>query len=293
MEKKIDEILDHAEQVDVGESWFKVLSLPNDVYGIHEPYHWQEVISFLIIGSNRAVLIDTGMGIKDISRVVKQLTDLEVIIVNSHAHFDHVGDNHRFETIHVFDDELAIKWLLEGQPQELLEHDAALDMFTGGYPEGFNPETYAIPPVRKEQIHTINHGDVINLGDRELEVIHTPGHSKDSVMLLDRKNRSLFTGDTFYPDWLFAFFDEGFGGSDPIVYEKTMREIAELEPVLDFLYCSHNVSLVSPKILSKVAEAFNAVNNQEVDYELSELYGHKVRIHDFEGFSILTKSETN
>jgi glyoxylase-like metal-dependent hydrolase (beta-lactamase superfamily II) len=291
METSIEKTLNHAEQVDVGESWFKVLSLPNDVFGIHEPYHWQEVISFLIIGSNQAVLFDTGMGIKDISKVVKQLTDLEVIVVNSHTHFDHVGDNHRFESIHVFDEELAIKWLLEGQPKEMLKHDAALNMFTDGYPEGFNPETYTIPPVRKEQIHLLNHNDVIDLGDRKLEVLHTPGHSKDSIMLLDRKNRLLFTGDTFYPGWLLAFFDEDFGGSDPKVYEETMRKVAALEPVLDFLYCSHNIPLATPKILHKVAEAFEAVNKQEAEYELSELYGQKVRVHDFEGFSILTRSE--
>ena len=249
MEKRVEEILNHAEQVDVGESWFKVLSLPNDVYGIHEPYHWQEVISFLIIGSNQAVLFDTGMGIKDISKVVKQLTDLEVIVVNSHTHFDHVGDNHRFESIHVFDEELSIKWLLEGQPKEMLKHDAALSLFTKGHPEDFNPETYAIPPIRKEQIHLLNHEDVIDLGDRKLEVLHTPGHSKDSIMLLDRKNRSLFTGDTFYPGGLFAFFDEDFGGSDPKAYEETMRKVAALEPVLDFLYCSHNIPIATPKIL--------------------------------------------
>jgi glyoxylase-like metal-dependent hydrolase (beta-lactamase superfamily II) len=291
MENDIEQIMKEAVEIDVGEIWFKVLELPNNVYAIHEPHHWQEVISFLIIGSRRAVLLDTGMGIKDISRVVKQLTDLEVIVVNSHTHFDHVGDNHRFEATYVFDDKLAIKWLLEGQPNEFLKHDAALDMFTNGYPQGFSPETYTIPPLGEDQIHLLHHGDVIDLGDRKLEVLHTPGHSNDSIMLLDRANRSLFTGDTFYSSWLFAFFDEEFGDSDPEVYEETMRKIAQLEPDIDFLYCSHLKSLVTPKILPVVAEAFESVNKGEIEYELSELYGHKVRIHEFDGFSILTKAE--
>jgi glyoxylase-like metal-dependent hydrolase (beta-lactamase superfamily II) len=289
MGKRIEEILNHAEQVDVGESWFKVLSLPNDVYGIHEPYHWQEVISFLIIGSNRVVLFDTGMGIKDISKVVNQLTDLEVIVVNSHTHFDHVGDNHRFDKIFVYDDERSVDLLLNGQPNKALRHDLEEESFYKGYPEGFDPNAYVILPVQKEQINTVNHGDVFDLGDRKLEVLYTPGHSTDAIMLLDRGNRMLFTGDTFYPDWLFAFFDDDWGESNLEVYEATMRKVAKLEPELDYILPCHNDALVSPSVLPKVVEAFEKVNRGEAEYTKSELYGYKIRIHDFKGFSILTQ----
>jgi glyoxylase-like metal-dependent hydrolase (beta-lactamase superfamily II) len=285
----IYKILRDAEEIDVGESWFKVLRLVNNVFGIHEPHHWQEVISYLIIGSERAALFDTGMGIKDISKVIKQLTDLEVIIINSHTHFDHVGDNHRFDKIYVFDDDRAIQVLLDGQPNEALRYDLDIDLFRNGYPDGFDPEAYVILPVREEQIHKLRHGDVIDLGDRKLEVLHTPGHSNDSIMLLDRERRSLFTGDTFYPSWLFAFFDDEWGESDPNVYEATMKDIAKLESELDFLYPCHNEALVSPSVLPKVVDAFGMVNRGETEYTTSELYGYKIRIHDFEGFSILTQ----
>jgi glyoxylase-like metal-dependent hydrolase (beta-lactamase superfamily II) len=289
--KTIDEILEDSEIIDVGESWFKVSRLPHNVFGIHEPHHWQEVISYLILGSEKAVLFDTGMGIKDISKVVRQLTDLNVIVVNSHAHFDHVGDNHRFETIYIYENELAIKWLTEGQANETLQQDTPVSAFNNGYPEGFNPEEYQILPNSREQIHFLHEGDVIDLGDRKLEVLHTPGHSNDSIMLLDNQNRILFTGDTFYPDWLFVFFDEDWGGSDLIVYAETMKRVVKLVPKVDLLYCSHNKALVDPKILKQVVKGFEAVINQEVEYELSELYGKKIRIHDFDGFSILTKAD--
>jgi glyoxylase-like metal-dependent hydrolase (beta-lactamase superfamily II) len=291
MEQDIERILNRAEEIDVGESWFKVLSLPNEVYGIHEPYHWQEVISFLIIGSERAALFDTGMGIKDISKVVRQLTDLKVIVVNSHTHFDHVGDNHRFDKIYVLDDKMALSRLLSGQPNEALRHDVAVELFRTGYPEGFDPDTYAIKPVSEDKIHRIHHGDIIDLGDRKLEILHTPGHSNDSIMLLDRENRSLFTGDTFYPDWLFAFFDDEWGESNLDVYEATMKEVAKLEPDLDYLFPCHNQALVTPKILPKAAAAFESVNKGEAAYKNSELYGYKIRVHDFEGFSILTQDK--
>jgi glyoxylase-like metal-dependent hydrolase (beta-lactamase superfamily II) len=289
MGKNIEKILKDSEEIDVGEDWFKVLALPNNVYGIHEPHHWQEVISYLIIGSEKAVLFDTGMGIKDIVKAVKQLTDLEVIVINSHTHFDHVGDNHKFEKIYVYDDGRSVDLLLNGQPNEALRYDLNEESFYNGYPEGFNPDEYVILPVRKEQINIVQDGDVFDLGGRKLEVLYTPGHSTDAIMLLDRDNRMLFTGDTFYPDWLFAFFDDEWGESNLGVYEATMKEIANLEPELDYVLPCHNYALVSPSVLPKVVDAFGMVNRDEAEYTTSELYGYQIRIHDFEGFSILTQ----
>jgi glyoxylase-like metal-dependent hydrolase (beta-lactamase superfamily II) len=291
MGKDVGKILKEAEEIDVGEGWFKVLALPNRVYGILEPHHWQEVISYLILGKEKAALLDTGMGIKDISKVVKQLTDLEIIVVHSHTHFDHVGDDHRFETIYVFGEDRAVQRLVDGQPNEALRHDMKADLFRKGYPDGFDPDAYQIYPIQEEKIHKLRHGDVIDLGGRKLEVLHTPGHSPDSIMLFDRENRMLFTGDTFYPDWLFAFFDDEWGNSNLDVYEATMKEVAKLEPKLDYLLPSHNEALVTPAVLPKVADAFGDVNRGEAEYTLSELYGYKIRIHEFEGFSILTKAE--
>lgn len=49
-------------------------------------------------------------------------------------------------------------------------------------------------------------GDVINLGDRQLTVLHMPGHSRGSISLHDRENKLLFSGDVVYDgsmiDWL-------------------------------------------------------------------------------------------
>jgi len=70
----------------------------------------------------------------------------------------------------------------------------------------------------------------------------------------------LFTGNAFYPAWIFAFLDEPYGESDLQVYEQTMRELVELVPALDYLYCSHTKPLVDPEVLYDVAKAFEAVN---------------------------------
>ena len=287
----IEKVLKNAETIDVDESWFLVKRLPNDVLSIQEPHHWQKVISFLILGKERASLFDTGMGIRDISKVVAKLTNLDVIVVNSHTHFDHVGDNHRYDEIHVYDHPNALKWLTGGQTSEMLWFDSRPEAFPEGYPEGFDPDEYVIHPVRSENIRLLHDGDVIDLGRRQLEVIHTPGHSDDSIMLLDRTNRSLFTGDTFYPDHLFAFIDDDSGGSNLQIYEETMAEIAKFSAELDYLYCSHTKPLVDPSVLNDAAKAFTEVIRGETGFEIQELYGQKLRVHEFEGFAILTKDD--
>jgi len=291
MTSDVEQVLNDTEIIDVDESWFLVRRLPNDVFSIQEPHHWQKVISFLILGDERAALFDTGMGIRDISKVVAKLTNLDVIVINSHTHFDHVGDNHRFEDIHVFDHPNALKWLTEGQTSEMLWFDSRPEAFPDGYPEGFDPDEYVIHPVRSESIRLLHDGDVIDLGNRHLEVIHTPGHSADSIMLFDRTNRSLFTGDTFYPDHLFAFIDDERGGSNLQIYEETMAEIAKLSADLDYVYCSHTKELVAPSVLEDAAKAFTDVIRGEIEFEIQELYGQKLRVHEFEGFAILTKDD--
>lgn len=292
MKPDIDRALDTAEEIDVGEAWFKVLKLPNEVFAIQEPKHQHHVISFLILGSKKTVLFDTGMGIKDISKVIRQLTDLEVLVVNSHTHFDHIGDNYRFSKIFVYDDNLAIERLLGGWSNQDLQYDIDPAAFIDGFPENFDPKNYEIQPVGREKIHLIQNEDVLNLGDRTLQVMHTPGHSPDSIMLLDRSNRSLFTGDTFYPDWLFAFLSGSWGDSNIHEYHNTIRVLTELVPELNYLYCSHVKALADPKILHEVAKAFEIfINNSETNSEGIEMYGQELMVHHFDGFSIVTKND--
>ena len=86
-------------RVSVPSDWFEVYRVEPDVYAIYEPRQWQEVISYLIVGRERALLFDTGMGMADISAVVSALTDRPVVVLNSHSHYDHVGGNHAFTRV--------------------------------------------------------------------------------------------------------------------------------------------------------------------------------------------------
>src|SRR5689334_18656945 len=84
------------ERVRVPDQWFEVYRIRPGVFAIYEPHQAEEVISYLILGTKRALLFDTGLGIGNIRKITEHLTRLPVSVVNSHTHNDHVGDNWRF-----------------------------------------------------------------------------------------------------------------------------------------------------------------------------------------------------
>src|SRR5205823_14057033 len=93
----------NLQRVPVRDPWFEVFEVATAVFAIYEPHQSEETISYLIAGDRQALLFDTGMGIGDIRKVIAQLTRLPIVVLNSHTHNDHVGDNWQFETIYGMD----------------------------------------------------------------------------------------------------------------------------------------------------------------------------------------------
>jgi glyoxylase-like metal-dependent hydrolase (beta-lactamase superfamily II) len=269
--------------------WFEILRLPGHVYALAENGHAQGVCSFLIPGSRRALLFDTGMGIGDIAAVARQLTGLEIVAVNSHTHFDHTGDDWRFAAVHVYAHDDALRVLTAGLSHWELRFDAQPARFTRPLPAGFDLNAYAIRPVPPERIIPLHDGHIFDLGDRCLEVIHTPGHSQDSIMLLDRRHRALFTGDTYCSE-LYAFFGPqmpNFGVSDLVEYQRSLQKVARLAPGLDYLHPSHGRPLADPAMLARAARALEQVVAGEAPFSFEEIYGEPRRTYAFDGFSIV------
>lgn len=77
--------------------WFTVKKIQKQIYGIGEFEHPEEVISYLIVGKKRNLLIDTGLGIQNILKVVSEISLNPVAVINTHSHFDHIGGNKYFK----------------------------------------------------------------------------------------------------------------------------------------------------------------------------------------------------
>ncbi len=73
------------------EPWFTVERVDADTYAVSEYRHWEEPHCYLLLGRERAALIDTGLGVGDIRAVVERLTDLPVTVLTTHVHWDHIG----------------------------------------------------------------------------------------------------------------------------------------------------------------------------------------------------------
>ena len=171
---------------------------------IIKPHQSEEVICYLILGANKGVLFDTGMGISNIRAVVEGLTNLPVSVVNSHTHNDHVGDNWRFTDVYGMDTDFT-RANARGSKEDAQAEIAPAEI-CGDLPSEFNAKEYATQPFHITRwIHDHDH---LELGGRILEVIATPGHTPDSIALLDEKNGLLFTGDTFYSGPIYLYRPE-------------------------------------------------------------------------------------
>jgi len=269
------------ERVTVDDDWFEVYRILDGIFAIYEPGQFEEVISFLITGEDMALLFDTGLGIGDIRGVVDELTDLDVTVLNSHTHYDHIGGNYQFETIYAMDTEFTRGRALNGRPHEAVAEYVGEGWIWMPLPEGFIKDEYHTHPFAISRI--IAEGDVIDVGGRRLEILETPGHAPDSICLIDRENRILFTGDTFYLAPLYTHVD----GSDYEDYARSAARLAGLAGEIDIAITSHNVPIVDGEYMTALGLAFEQIKAGSVEYVVTD--GN--REYQFDKFSVIVKGE--
>lgn len=269
------------EKITTSQDWYEIYKLTENTLAIYEPFHFEEAISYLVWGKERAALIDTGTGIGNLKQAVEELTSLPVFVLNTHTHWDHIGDNFQFSEILCFNDSDCIEKLQIGVKNERLKESLKGDSLWKPLPEGFDPETWVIPPV--EPTTLVEDKDIIDLGGRTLEVIHTPGHSPGSICLLDRENRILFTGDVFFPGPLYAY-------SEDVHIEDYIASIDKLKNRLveyDYLCSGHNDPWVKSEVIPRVADAFQTILAGKGEYKEDGA----IRRYIFQGFDILISSD--
>lgn len=257
----------------IKDSWFTVQQLDGNSYAISEYGHWEKVHSFLLLGKEKAVLIDTGLGIDNIERITDQLTVLPIEVITTHVHTDHIGSHGAFEKIYVHEGDKD--WLvngIKGLSIKQIRKDVNRDI-TLPVPKTFNPETYQ--PFQGEPTGLLNDGDVIELGSRRLIIYHTPGHSPGHISIFDETNGYLFTGDLLYDETpIYAFYPS----TSPYDLVNSLERITEIQNVSK-IYGSHNTLGIEPEILMDVKNAVKFLRENELNK-----FG--TGIHKFNGFSV-------
>lgn len=233
--------------------WWKHTKLSDGITLFEEPFvdPWLQPNSWLVEGRDRNLLVDSGMGLVSLKDALGPLTGKPVLAVASHTHFDHVGSHHEFaeRACHSSETDILAAPTIPNTAADVMDSL----MITALPYEGYDTESYHIKaaPVTR----ALDEGDVIDLGDRVLKVLHLPGHSRGSIGLLEEATGVFFSGDVVYEG---EILDELFS-SDIDDYIETMRRLTEL-PV-NVVHAGHYgsfgrermVELVSTYVESKQA----------------------------------------
>lgn len=242
------------------QEWFTANDEGGGVLRLWEP-HARGLIrsnAYLVDGGARALLVDAGCGVAPI-RPYLPATRAEPLAVATHGHFDHVGGLHEFAARMIHEAEAAgaarpdpVATLLPARlPAPILEMfgDAPPECLLKAVPaEDFDPAGYRGHAAAPTGV--LRDGDVLDLGDRRLEVLHLPGHSPGSIGLYEPQTATLFSGDVIYDGEL---VDEGLPGTDRTAYAASMRRIAALD--LRVVYPGHGAPLTGERA-HRIAEDY-------------------------------------
>lgn len=223
-------------------SWFTTERADSGTIMISEYCHPEETHCYLLNGGERSLLIDTGLGVCNISEETRRFAKTPVIVAATHVHWDHIGGHRFFPEFYANAAEL--EWLTGKFP---LPVDAVVKMlFEGDLPEDFEPEEYSI--FQGVPARLLDDGEIIELGGRTISVLHTPGHSPGHMCFWEEERGYLFTGDLAYKGTIFA----NYPSTDPDALLRSLERLAEL-PVKR-LFPGHHSPDVRPSVIAEMAE---------------------------------------
>ena len=199
--------------------WFTVERIDNQTFAISEYKHWEETHCYLLCGQEKALLIDTGLGVSDIRKIVDSLTGLPVLVATTHVHWDHIGGHRYFENIAVH--ELEKDWLSVKFPIPLQAVKNNLTKFPCDFPAEFDIDTYRVFQGMPQRV--LCDGDWLDLGSRKVQVVHTPGHSPGHCCFYEPGRNYLFSGDLIYKGCLYAFYPT----TDPQLFYHSVKRVQE------------------------------------------------------------------
>ena len=197
----------------------------------------ERVRFFLLIGEKKALLIDSGMMVSNALDIAKELTDLPIELINTHGDRDHIASNIQFEWAYM-------------HPSEYTNYKGI-------------------------SIHPVWDGDVLDLGNRKLEIIHIPGHTPGSIAILDCSRRIVFSGDPVQKDGNIFMF-----GSQRNL-EVGYMSLQKLNAYdFDTLYPSHATCPITKVELEQNIVGLENILNKKITGTKTEVFGNPVMEYD-------------
>ncbi len=226
-------------------AWFTSSLVAENVWRIDD--HGADNL-YLVEGAEKALLIDTGLGVADIMRFVRALTSRPVVVVNTHGHPDHAGGDDQFAEVYANRDDFELIRAVTSKEQRSA---SAGNMLRGA---SVPKELLFQGPAKEMRLVPISSGFAFDLGQRSLEVIDVPGHTRGGVCLLDKAHKLLFSGDNDNPQqWQFL------KDSTPLaVYLDTLLALEKRGAEFETLLPGHGGSL-DKAFLSEQIQAVRSI----------------------------------
>lgn len=236
------------------DSYFKALHISENIFHIYEP---GGVHTTLIIGNDRAMLIDTGYGFGNLAGFVRTLTDKPVDVVLTHGHVDHCGGNWQFPSVHMNLADIPTYLWYETTQKPIIIEKFKRDREKAGmppvWPEDFNEKNYLAQHTR--HFEPLEEGQIFDLGGRKEEILFLPGHTKGSVVILDHQTGLLFSGDNI-SDSLWIFFNTS---ATLTQYASKLMDIARM-PGIRGILPSHRGQVLPAGIMRDILMAIGNID---------------------------------
>ena len=208
---------------------------------------------FLLAGTEKALLIDSGMQVHTAGDIARGLTTLPVFLLNTHADMDHVGSNEQFESFYM--------------------HPAEEESYRNSGKRG--------------RLIPVQDGDELDLGDRKLRIVHLPGHTPGSIAVLDLGNRVLISGDLVQEHGRIFMFGANRNMQD---YIQSLEKLEKMTGEFDELWPSHADIPIRPDVIGRLRDGAEKVLRKEIAGTVEECFGRKITAYDL-GFTVLLCDE--
>ena len=228
----------------------RISRIDDSTYRFTENAVGSDAYMYLLIGGEKALLIDTGFGFTDVPAAVRRLTSLPLTVVNTHGHMDHIHGNYLYPEVHMpeEDTEVFARHMDPGYLKALIE-----DIVSSA---GLPADTLERPEMKVEGVLDCRMGRQVplpkemafELGGRRIRILKTPGHTPGSISLLDEKNGWLFAGDTCCRDGVLLHFPEG-SSVEHVLETIDMRKTAAADGQFNRIYPGHQITPLDPSIL--------------------------------------------
>jgi len=224
------------------------------------------VYMYLLVGDEKALLIDTGYGFTDVPAAIREITDLPLLVINTHGHFDHMHGNHLYPEVMLHDADAEV-FARQNDYEQNMRFFKEL-ICGSGIPRWLFP---LLKPIAKPAAVSYPSKRVglpkemcIELGCRKVTILETPGHTIGSISLLDEKNKWLFCGDMGCEDDMLLNFPES---SNVSTFHKSMERLTQMaeDGAFTNIFPSHQATPLTPGILKGYLEASGLLLSGQFD----------------------------